>query len=406
MTKMLLSSTLLLLALSGRALGQTSSADNTATNTNATVAPSGSLFHGSWSRTGMRAHACSIIDGVESVTWSFYEDNNRQCLFNNEGSIMTPVQTFVELYVADSKARFLYSSPSGTWPTLDASVFECTPSSSSSAGSLSNTTSYTRLGCDHTSSKKLALNTYGDATCSPSSLLSSIKLGSKASSTSITSSELVSFGNCRTCMNLHDASATSELSVCNYLWSSGTFCDEDCKTAGHVRQHWSSTTIIAVVLEVFVLGVLAMCISRDVALLQERTNSAALIGVGSRGAMRTTSTSRTLVGGTPGEPQKWLELTTPLSKGSASSLEMGGMETGNQRLMEQQMSASSDVTGNHGMRIVAKTNMKMATLGVVGGILLMIAGLAAAKLVMATISVLFFVDMIGFVMMMKIKLFS
>ena len=28
----------------------------------------------------MRAHACSIIDGVESVTWSFYEDNNRQCL--------------------------------------------------------------------------------------------------------------------------------------------------------------------------------------------------------------------------------------------------------------------------------------------------------------------------------------
>ena len=215
----------------------------------------------------MMPHACI----GDYISWSFYEDNGRKCLFNRQATLITPVSEFLDLYAADTKSRYSHSASSDKFGfAFDRTLLSCVESGT--LGSDGSPT-YTKIGCSSKASHLLALNEYSDSSCGDFSLIKSIELGSSKSATKASSSEFVTFGSCRSCLDPKDSSSD----ICQNLWSVSSYCSKSCQARGFKAVRWTSPTIFAVVIEVIFFFVFAICIGEGLQAQQRRREASDLL---------------------------------------------------------------------------------------------------------------------------------
>jgi hypothetical protein len=73
-------------------------AETTSSNTNGAAAPT-------WGEMSMIPMRCVTVNGQDSILWSFYYDNGRNCKYQQQAIMTTPVPEFVQMWVEDKKQR-------------------------------------------------------------------------------------------------------------------------------------------------------------------------------------------------------------------------------------------------------------------------------------------------------------
>ncbi|GMI10755.1 hypothetical protein TrVE_jg12882 [Triparma verrucosa] len=195
----------------------------------------------SWKNMGMKALRCVENAGSYDILWAFYYDGNRQCKFNYQATMSTPVVEFVKMYLEDLKER---AEDDGTATEnesefeINEEYFECTAGQDAYGNN-----AYFQLGCSQESMFKIDLIPFATNACNTNYLSSIVTadVDSDYSSNIDLTNYQITFGDdgCSTCIDPNKAAETDadqdgldEESVCEGLWSYSMFCTDECEMLG------------------------------------------------------------------------------------------------------------------------------------------------------------------------------
>jgi len=238
-----------------------------------------------WTGYAVLPKRCIVVDGVDVIMFSVFEDGYKQCSDQPSGTYITPVPYFVDAYldqvalIEEDKGNEDYERPESSMYTA------CIQTK------IQNNMYYVQVGCSDLDTQQLSVNIYEENTCETKSTIE----GMDDANIDISDIE-IPFKLCQACVSWVDSNEDDvddmfyenrqkNAPLCSQVWAQKESCGRRCQHIGRERREregWNtSDKILLSILSFFGAAMLVAILRkrRDMsnkdALLEQAAMSAA-----------------------------------------------------------------------------------------------------------------------------------